>query len=125
MNGIVTGKQEKQAGSLVWKTSISMSATHTGLLTMSVNDSKYLYAPYYFRLIDGQNNVSYVNCNNIGTNYSDNYNLKFQVYRVNDDSLWAEVNINKDRDNNNYYLSLTDSYYVSLYIKEIAVGTLE
>mgnify|MGYP004602252989 CR=1 FL=1 len=125
MNGIVTGKQEKQAGSLVWKTSISMSATHTGLLTMNVNDSKYLYAPYYFRLIDGQNNVSYVNCNNIGTNYSDNYNLKFQVYRVNDDSLWAEVNINKDRDNNNYYLSLTDSYYVSLYIKEIAVGTLE
>lgn len=125
MNGIVTGKQEKQAGSMVWKTIISMSATHTGSLTMSVNDSKYLYAPYYFRLIDGQNNISYVNCNNIGTNYSDTYNLKFQVYRVNDDSNWTEVNIFKDRDNNDYYLSLTGSYYVSLYIKEIAVGTLE
>ncbi len=125
MNGIVTGKQEKQAGSLVWKTIISMSATYTDSLEMSVNDSKYLYAPYYFRLIDGQNNISYVNCNNIGTNYSDTYNLKFQVYRVNNDSLWAEVSINKNRDNNSYYVYLTGSYYVSLYIKEIAVGTLE
>lgn len=125
MNGIVTGKQEKQAGSLVWKTIISMNATHTGSLTMSVNDSKYLYAPYYFRLIDGQNNISYVNCNNIGTNYSNTYNLKFQVYRVNDDSDWAEVNIYKDRDDKNYYLYLTGSYYVSRYIKEIAVGTFE
>lgn len=125
MNGIVTGKQEKQAGSMVWKTIISMSATHTDSLTMSVNDSKYLYAPYYFRLIDGQNNISYVNCSNIGTNYSNTYSLKFQVYRVNDDSLWAEVNIDKSPDDNKYYLFLTDSYYVSLYIKEIAVGTFE
>nr|DAT93832.1 MAG TPA: hypothetical protein [Caudoviricetes sp.] len=110
---------------MVWKTIISMSATHTGSLTMSVNDSKYLYAPYYFRLIDGQNNISYVNCNNIGTNYSNTYALKFQVYRVDDDNDWAEVNILKDHDINNYYLSLTGSYYVSLYIKEIAIGTLE
>lgn len=125
MNGIVTGKQEKQAGSLVWKTIISMSATHTGSLTMNVNNSEYLYAPYYLRVIDGQNNISYVNCNNIGTNYSNTYDLKFQVYRVNDDSDWTEVNIHKDRDDKNYYLYLTGSYYVSLYIKEIAVGTLE
>lgn len=125
MNGIVTGKQEKQAGSLVWKTIISMSATHTDSLTMNVNNSEYLYAPYYLRVIDGQNNISYVNCNNIGTNYSNTYDLKFQVYRVNDDSDWTEVNIYKDRDDNNYYLYLTSSYYVSLYIKEIAVGTLE
>ena len=125
MNGIVTGKQEKQVGSLVWKTIFTISATHTSSLTMAVNNSEYLYAPYYFRLIDGQNNISYVNCNNIGTNYSNTYGLKFQVYRVDDSSNWVEVNIYKDRDNNNYYLYLTGSYYVSNYIKEIAVGTLE
>lgn len=125
MNGIVTGKQEKQAGSLVWKSIFTAIGTYTADLKMSVNENKYLYAPYYLRVIDGQNNISYIDTNNIGTNYSDTYNLKFQVFHISDNTRWAEVAIYKNRDIYNFYLHLTGSYYVSNYIKEMSLGTLE
>lgn len=50
MNGIVTGKQEKQAGSLVWKTALSWTPTSLNRDTFDVPNSTYLHNPYFLKI---------------------------------------------------------------------------
>lgn len=69
MNGIVTGKQEKQAGSLVWKTALSWAPTSLNQDTFDVPNSTYLYSPYFLKLTITDRGVSYIPIDLLGKNY--------------------------------------------------------
>ena len=70
MNGIVTGKQEKQAGSLVWKTALvgSIPTQATALMYFYVPDVSYLSSPYFLKLESTFNRIAYISMNFISEN---------------------------------------------------------
>ncbi len=89
MNGIVTGKQEKQAGSLVWKTILSWTPTSLNRDTFEVSNPAYLRNPYFLKIV-ATSDIAYISMNFLDDNYP--YTSLFVHH------------------GNNYYLTIENNY---------------
>lgn len=130
MNGIVTGKQEKQAGSLVFKTSRAISIpTSVGasideaLTTEEANNS-------YIKVIGNNNKIAIISLYGLqgNPNYETEYKglLQFTSRSRNDWPVTFRTDQNPTYGDFSLSVSTVDNFIaLSTAIKSIEIGTLE
>lgn len=130
MNGIVTGKQEKQAGSLVFKTSRTISiptSVGTGifeaLTTEEANNS-------YIKVIGNNNKIAIISLYGLqgNSNYETKYKglLQFTSRSINNWPVTFMTYQNPTYGDFSLDVSTVDSFIaLSAAIKSIEIGTLE
>lgn len=130
MNGIVTGKQEKQAGSLVFKTSRTISIPtlvgtniNEALTTEEANNS-------YIKIIGNNNKIAIISLYGLrgNPNYETEYIglLQFTSRSINNWPVTFITNQNSTYGNFSLSVSTVDNFIaLSAAIKSIEIGTLE
>ena len=130
MNGIVTGKQEKQAGSLVFKTSRTVSIpTSVGanifeaLTTEEANNS-------YIKVIGSNNKIAIISLYGLqgSPNYPPAYIGRLQFIALSRNDWPVVFGTYQDSAYGNFSLSVNateNSFALSTAIKSIEIGTFE
>ncbi|HAU86526.1 MAG TPA: hypothetical protein DCW90_13835 [Lachnospiraceae bacterium] len=125
MNAIISGKMEKQAGSMVWKTVQSTQIQDGSIVNVRVNNSNYLNNPYYLKIVDYQDHVLFVNTTCVRFLNTQQDTLQFAIYRSNGKNLALNVYKSLSEERFSYEGYGDGSYYLTNFLKEFSIGVFE
>lgn len=124
MNGIVTGKQEKQAGSLVWKTALtgSVPTEATALMYFYVSNTSYLEPPYFLKIESFGDRVAYISMRFV---MADNNSSTIATYLSPNEADWVEVIKNYSDPGIRLALGVSDNFKMRNNLSSVEIGTFE
>lgn len=124
MNGIVTGKQEKQAGSLVWKNALTGSIpTHaTALMYFYVPNTSYLEPPYFLKIESFGDRVAYISMRFV---MADSNSSAIATYLSPNEADWVQVIKNYSDPGIRLALGVSDNFKMRDNLSSVEIGTFE
>lgn len=123
MNGIVTGKQEKQAGSLVWKTALvgSVPTEATALMYFYVPNTSYLEPPYFLKIESFNDRVAYISMRFVINNDSS----VIATYLSPNEADWVQVVKDYSDPGIRLALGVSDNFKMRNNLSSVEIGTFE